>query len=535
MPEDSAIFNDISIELLKKGHALCFQASGSSMYPYIRSGDILRIEPAENYDPQYGDILLRVDDSGKALVHRVIKIRICKGKKEVLTKGDTSYRADGYISADRIYGKVVSIDRGCATINIDKRWPRGISRVYAKGLPLTRWIYLAWERLFMRKSHNGQRIEDRIVMLSLKKELSRYEEASLRESLGLNIDREYLLTRASKEALTCLLSAHLRKYADQMPETISAPLEKAYYANMLRNTRKYEEAKNILKSFSAEGVSAIPLKGIFLAEHVYKNIALRPMTDIDMLIKREDLRKAGDALTSIGYEPPACYQDFLKSRSTLPMNSLMFTMKNLGEAMPSFVHLHWHLINSTWPIEHLVNKMEMARVWAAAKPICIGEVEALGLSPEYLLIHLLQHGFHHSFDKLILVADVIAVLQEHEKMLDWDALLKEVYRFGLSSVVYQALLFVSEQGEIEIPELEYFKKYVNGRSGKIGIMRWGNDDRSYVQSYLTYLSTAGSILNSAQFIWKTIFPSRLVMAHNLGCKGSDVRLSSYCKRIIGRL
>ncbi|MCP4365035.1 MAG: nucleotidyltransferase family protein [Planctomycetes bacterium] len=47
----------------------------------------------------------------------------------------------------------------------------------------------------------------------------------------------------------------------------------------------------------------ILLKGAHLAQVVYSNIALRPMGDIDILVKKNDLPKAKELLLELGYTP----------------------------------------------------------------------------------------------------------------------------------------------------------------------------------------------------------------------------------------
>lgn len=67
------------------------------------------------------------------------------------------------------------------------------------------------------------------------------------------------------------------------------------------------------------------------------------MTDIDLLIKKEDLEKANKVLNSLEYVNPPYYDDFLRNHQNLSINTLMYRS-------PCHLHLHWHRINSTWPL-----------------------------------------------------------------------------------------------------------------------------------------------------------------------------------------
>jgi hypothetical protein len=66
----------------------------------------------------------------------------------------------------------------------------------------------------------------------------------------------------------------------------------------------YQELQTVLKTFKfrAAGIDVIVLKGAFLAELVYRNIGLRAIGDIDLLVKKEDLGKVKRVLIQLGYQ-----------------------------------------------------------------------------------------------------------------------------------------------------------------------------------------------------------------------------------------
>ena len=79
------------------------QASGTSMFPIIKSGDMLRVKYFQNYD--VGDILVFTYKGGSLLVHRLLKI----DNTIFFCKGDSSFRMED-INMERIIGKVVEIN-----------------------------------------------------------------------------------------------------------------------------------------------------------------------------------------------------------------------------------------------------------------------------------------------------------------------------------------------------------------------------------------------------------------------------------------
>lgn len=92
------------VDLLARGHAVQFRASGDSMHPVIRDNDLLHIEPASHF--VRGDVVLVLADRGLT-AHRVI----ARHGTSVITRGDNAPAADDPCEAVRVLGKVTYVDR----------------------------------------------------------------------------------------------------------------------------------------------------------------------------------------------------------------------------------------------------------------------------------------------------------------------------------------------------------------------------------------------------------------------------------------
>jgi len=125
------IFNFIFKETLNKNRGIQFPATGSSMYPTLREGDILRVRRIKYHEARIGDILAyERPGSKKILVHRLVK----KFEDSLLTLAESgpprSY--DLPLRPDNpIIGRVVAIERGKREIDLDTIWGRSCSRVRA--------------------------------------------------------------------------------------------------------------------------------------------------------------------------------------------------------------------------------------------------------------------------------------------------------------------------------------------------------------------------------------------------------------------
>jgi len=108
---------DLSSQLLREGKSVRFRAPGRSMYPTIREGEAITVEPIVPSAVQVGDIILY--HSGVSVIaHRVIRIE----RKETdalhfIMREDTWGTLDAPVDSQQILGKVVSVER--AGRNID--------------------------------------------------------------------------------------------------------------------------------------------------------------------------------------------------------------------------------------------------------------------------------------------------------------------------------------------------------------------------------------------------------------------------------
>ena len=108
---------DLTTQLLRDGQSVRFRAPGRSMYPTIREGEAITVEPILPSEVKVGDIILYRSDDG-VIAHRVARIERGEndGRRFIL-RADTWGEYDEPVHADQVMGKVVSTERGGRIIN----------------------------------------------------------------------------------------------------------------------------------------------------------------------------------------------------------------------------------------------------------------------------------------------------------------------------------------------------------------------------------------------------------------------------------
>jgi signal peptidase I len=98
---------DLSLTLLAEGKTIRIKAHGYSMYPCIKPGSLLLIEPLNIKGfPRPGEIIAIKRENG-LVVHRLSRIIIKNGINFYIARGDSNAYPDNPVKIDKIAGRVV--------------------------------------------------------------------------------------------------------------------------------------------------------------------------------------------------------------------------------------------------------------------------------------------------------------------------------------------------------------------------------------------------------------------------------------------
>ncbi len=131
---------------LSKGNTFRLRVLGGSMFPLIRSGDILQVNPAKTYS--VGDILLCTRGSDW-IAHRVLSIGKRGDQTHLVTRGDALPLPDPPVSIGSVLGRVDVIERGEWHLHADSYRGRAYRALARVGFPWHR-VLSAFRILYNR-------------------------------------------------------------------------------------------------------------------------------------------------------------------------------------------------------------------------------------------------------------------------------------------------------------------------------------------------------------------------------------------------
>jgi hypothetical protein len=250
------------------------------------------------------------------------------------------------------------------------------------------------------------------------------------------LDWDATATRAEHERLAPILYAALR--GGSAPAPVLARLRAAWMAAEREHLAAGPQLRDLVTGFERADIQTILLKGPRLAADYYSDPALRPFTDLDLLVRRRDRERAIAVLTALGYAHGS------------PGRSLAYELEHAPAAyfvtpgasrLP--VDLHWECV--AHPGGRRSTELAAEEIWSRVLPSPSWGAAAHTLAPEDLLIYLAAHfAIHHSLAGALWQLDLALVLAHHNATLDWDAVVARSRRWGAAGAVYFALRTVGD-------------------------------------------------------------------------------------------
>jgi hypothetical protein len=196
------------------------------------------------------------------------------------------------------------------------------------------------------------------------------------ESEGLD-----LLHLAEEENLLPWITSRLSSMPD-LPAAIAEPARAVCRESRQRSFLWSSGLRNILMAFHQQGIPVISVKGPWLAERLYGDSSLRFCSDLDLLVRPGDIRRAEDLLIAQGFSPCGHRDDRHRP----------------WRAGDLLIELHHQLEN---PLD-----FDLASVWDRVRSAEFHGAPALLLSPPDELLFLSIHALRHCFERLGLIFDL---------------------------------------------------------------------------------------------------------------------------------
>jgi hypothetical protein len=231
----------------------------------------------------------------------------------------------------------------------------------------------------------------------------------------------------------------VRPCAEPVPEYVASRLRDCYRESAKRNFILTTQLLDLLRAFATEGIAVVPVKGPALAESLYRDPALRPFSDLDILVRPRDVPAALRLLSREGYSL-ASHMARVPTPTLLNLNFELL----LHRKQRAPVDLQWKVGLADYPF-----CIDPEMLWRSLTRCQIAGSEAASLSAEALMLFLCVHGAKHAWSRLQWLGDVARLVRAQP---DWESTMKFAAEAGCRRPLLLALLLAHELLEAPVPQ-----------------------------------------------------------------------------------
>jgi hypothetical protein len=334
-------------------------------------------------------------------------------------------------------------------------------------------------------------IEYQILLAASRIESYEEQRQKLLGLITTHFDQDQLVEMAVREGVAGLLYKNLKKSGvlGYLKHQHIGRLQSAYYLTVRFNLKLIHDLKEVLQQLNKKNIKVVLLQGIHLLQQIYKDIGLRPLTDIDLWVLPETRHAVNGVLTGLGFEKDRLYPNiFKKASAIIDINT----------------HIFW--ADRIQSRKKLINEKQEA-LFQNCRTIDFEGQKAYSLGRIDQIIYLSLHTIKHYADRLIWLVDLKNLLQDWQAS-DWELLRTRCKELGQENAVDYVMFLLTQLfdfrepiaavASIDFNHLNKFEKMIlqNRLHGK-PLPAW---------SPMLLFTSGKGFSKKAAFIFESLFP-----------------------------
>ena len=259
---------------------------------------------------------------------------------------------------------------------------------------------------------------------------------------GGRIDWNRVLCMADKHRLSSILYFNAKKSGllAYLPENVRQNLYWKYMKIVGDNLKLRKKLLDILALFESRQIPAVPVKGPVLSQILYADSELRYYQDLDILVPKNSVTAARDALLECGFAMP----ESLAGKSLEKFLDYGKECDFVDHGKKIAIDLHWQLgVPFRGRFDYHFCKERLRTVRFHCRNV-------RSLSLEDTLLHLCVHGTHEIWSRIEQVLSVARLIKMYPN-LDWEMLVNLSDQLHCKRVLFTGLFLSIDVFDAPIP------------------------------------------------------------------------------------
>lgn len=254
----------------------------------------------------------------------------------------------------------------------------------------------------------------------------------LKHIAGKITDWDYFSTLANDHGIAALAGHNLESlsFTGYKNEKALSMLKNARMISVGRNAFHISSLEELLYLYNNADIKVVILKGLALELTVYGNTGLRQMTDVDILVDRQEYLKARNILMKDGY-------DSMPVKSGFHRPIMAWTGKHLPSMLKNGTSVDIHIELFGGKKNNLTEK-----TLTTANEIRIDRERAWIPDPQLHFLYLIRHLHNHELQgesQLRLYTDLVVLLEQFWEEIINEELLTIAAKAGISKILARKL------------------------------------------------------------------------------------------------
>lgn len=306
---------------------------------------------------------------------------------------------------------------------------------------------------------------------------------------------------ARSEGLAGLFVKASRALGIELPESEDALLRNQVLRTAAANLHRRKILARVAESFAQSGLDVMVLKGMALIEQVYERCELRPMGDVDLMIRPHQTAEACRVLEEMG-----CYCGAPLLRDDFFPRCYYERAYYAPGSPPVKLDVHVRPFRPNWYRRSIADDA----LWDGCESLDIEGRLVWIPSAHRTLIHLLTHAAVHGGGRLLWLLDIACYARTMTNRIDWDQFAVLVANWRLAHPVLMTLDAVEDSfGLLAPPQVRRrLQRLRVGSVDRLVLWHAPRDAAHPVRHGLIEVLTLPGVAQRLTYLRALLFPQR---------------------------
>jgi hypothetical protein len=258
---------------------------------------------------------------------------------------------------------------------------------------------------------------------------------------------EKLITEAIRYRLAFQVSEYINSQEmlrTKIPELCMERLSQTVRSTLMMNLQRQAQLRQMLTTCEAEGIPFLLMKGLWIVDQLYQNMAARASGDIDLLFKPEDMPRFTRMVQRLGYKVDPSIGDIRE----IVQGNHEFPLPTLDGSNRYDVH---------WSMTHPGNEspIDEDKIWARSDFVTLAGKPCQSLCLEDHVLLLCFHAANHHRFLYVgprAMVDIAQAIKTPPRPIQWEELVTRAQEMGWSRGVWLMLDLVREHLGVQPPQ-----------------------------------------------------------------------------------